>query len=141
MVCIAPNAEIADEFVKVCEFTCRATWSNSPKAGQVVMEKIFSDDELLSEVRREREEIRNLLIKRGKAFEEEAAREGLEVLPFDNGFFTTIPCVNAKEVSHKLEEEGIFVVPLAKGLRVSIASISEEKCRILPGRIMRAMGY
>ena len=26
MVCLAPNAEIADEFVKVCEFTCRATW-------------------------------------------------------------------------------------------------------------------
>ena len=141
MVCLAPTAEIADEFVKVCEFTCRATWSNSPKAGQVMMEKIFSDDALLAEVRREREEIRNLLIKRGKAFEEEAAKEGLEILPFDNGFFTTIPCINSKDVSKKLESEGIFVVPLAKGLRVSIASISEEKCRILPAKIMKAMGY
>lgn len=141
MVCLAPNAEIADEFVKVCEFSCRATWSNSPKAGQVVMEKIFSDEELLAEVRREREEIRNLLIRRGKAFEEAAAEADLEMLPFDNGFFATIPCVNSKEVSRKLEEEGIFLVPLAKGLRVSIASISEKKCRMLPAKIMCAMGY
>ena len=141
MICLAPNKDIADEFKRVCEFSCRATWSNSPKAGQVVMEKIFSDDDLLAEVRRERAEIRDLLIKRGKAFEESAAAIGLDILPFDNGFFATIPCTNAKEVSMKLEEEGIFLVPLAKGLRVSIASISEEKCRMIPEKVMRAMGY
>ena len=141
MICIAPNKEVADEFVRVSEFSCRATWSNSPKAGQVVIDKIFSDEKLLAEVTRERAEIRDLLIRRGKAFEEEAEKEGLEILPFDAGFFATIPCKNAKEVSMKLEEEGIFLVPLAKGLRVSIASISEEKCRIVPARVMRAMGY
>ena len=27
-----------------------------------------------------------------------------------------------------LEEQGIFTVPLAKGVRISVASISEEKC-------------
>lgn len=141
MLCMAPNQAVADEFKRVCEFSCRATWSNSPKAGQVVIEKIFSDDNLLEEVRKERAEIRNLLIKRGKAFEEEAAKAGLDILPFDAGFFATIPCRNAKEVSARLEEDGIFLVPLAKGLRVSIASISEEKCRIIPEKVMRAMGY
>ena len=141
MICMAPTQEIADEFKRVCEFSCRATWSNSPKAGQVVIEKIFENEELLAEVRRERAEIRNLLLRRGKAFEEAAAAADLDILPFDSGFFATIPCRNAKEVSAKLEEEGIFLVPLAKGLRVSIASISEEKCRIIPEKIMRAMGY
>lgn len=141
MICLASKEEIANEFVRVCEFSCRATWSNSPKAGQVVMEKVFSDEDLLEEVRRERAEIRNLLISRGKAFEKAAEEAGLDILPFDNGFFATIPCVNAKEVSMKLEEQGIFLVPLAKGLRVSIASISEEKCKIIPEKVMRAMGY
>lgn len=141
MLCMAPNEAIADEFVRVCEFSCRATWSNSPKAGQVVMEKIFSDDDLLAEVRRERAEIRDLLIRRGKAFEQAAAEAGLDILPFDNGFFATIPCVNAKEVSMKLESQGIFLVPLAKGLRVSIASITEDKCRMIPAKVMAAMGY
>ena len=139
MVCLAPTEQIADEFVRVCEFSCRATWSNSPKAGQVVIEKIFSDEALLAEVTREREVIRNLLIRRGKAFEEAAYDAGLDILPFDAGFFATIPCDNAKEVSMKLEQEGIFLVPLAKGLRVSIASISEEKCRMLPEHIVAAM--
>ena len=141
MVCMAPNDEIAAEFKRVCEFSCRATWSNSPKAGQVVMEKVFSDDELLAEVRRERAEIRDLLIRRGRAFEQAAEEAGLDILPFDNGFFATVPCSNAKEVSLKLEEQGIFLVPLAKGLRVSIASISEDKCRMIPAKIMEAMGY
>ena len=141
MICMAPTDEIADEFKRVCEFSCRATWSNSPKAGQVLIEKIFADDELLNEVIRERAAVRDLLLKRGKAFEEAAAAADLDILPFDSGFFATIPCKNAKEVSARLEEEGIFLVPLAKGLRVSIASISEEKCRIIPEKVMKAMGY
>lgn len=139
MVCLAPNAEIADEFVRVCEFSSRAAWSNSPKAGQAVMEKIFSDEELLAEVTRQRAEIRDLLLRRGKAFEEEAETVGLEMLPFDSGFFATIPCADAKDVSQILEEEGIFLVPMSRGLRVSIASISEEKCRILPEKILAAI--
>ena len=39
----------------------------------------------------------------------------------------------------RLEKEGIFLVPLAKGLRVSIASISEEKCRMIPAKIKAVM--
>ena len=41
----------------------------------------------------------------------------------------------------KLESQGIFLVPLAKGLRVSIASITEDKCRMIPAKVMAAMGY
>ena len=42
-------------------------------------------------------------------------------------------------MSAKLEKEGIFLVPLAKGLRVSVASIPEEKCRRIPVKILEAM--
>ena len=69
-----------------------------------------------------------------------AAEEvGLEIVPFDAGFFASVPCDNPDEISAKLEKEGIFLVPLAKGIRVSIASISEEKCRMIPARIVEAM--
>ena len=97
------------------------------------------DEDLLEEVTRQRAEIRDLLLRRGKAFEEEAETVGLEMLPFDSGFFATIPCADAKDVSRILEEEGIFLVPMSRGLRVSIASISEEKCRILPEKILAAI--
>ena len=138
-ICLAPTAEIADEFKRCLEFSSRGTWSNCSKAGQSVIANIYADEELLAKVTEERKEIRDMLLARGKAFEEEAAKVGLEIVPFDAGFFVSIPCENPDEVSAKLEKEGIFLVPLAKGIRVSVASISEEKCRKIPARIVEAM--
>lgn len=80
-----------------------------------------------------------MLSKRGRAFTEAAKEAGLEIVPFDAGFFISIPCDNPDEISARLEKEGLFIVPLAKGLRVSVASISEEKCRKLPAMIKAAM--
>ena len=138
-ICLAPTKEIADEFRRVCEFSSRGSWSNCAKAGQSIIANIYENEDLLKKVTEERKEIREMLLKRGKAFEEEANRVGLEIVPFDAGFFVSIPCDNPDEVSAKLEKEGIFLVPLAKGLRVSVASIPEEKCRRIPVKILEAM--
>jgi len=138
-ICLAPTAEIAEEFKMCLEFSSRGTWSNCAKAGQSIISKIFADEELLAKVTEERREIRDMLLRRGRAFEEEAEKAGLEIVPFDAGFFVSVPCENPDEVSAKLEKEGIFLVPLAKGIRVSVASISEEKCRMIPARIVEAM--
>jgi aromatic-amino-acid transaminase len=69
-----------------------------------------------------------MLIARGKAFEAALREEGVENVPFDAGFFTCIEHEDPNAISAALEEQGIFTVPLAKGVRVSVASISEEKC-------------
>jgi len=139
MICMAKTKEIAEEFRRVCEFSSRGSWSNCARAGQSIIAKIYGDEKLLKRVTEERKEIRDMLLARGKAFEEEAAKVGLEIVPFDAGFFVSIPCDNPDEISARLEKEGIFLVPLAKGLRVSVASISEESCRILPEKILAAM--
>ena len=136
MICIAPNEEIADEFVRVCEFSSRASWSNSPRVGQSIIANIFADPDLLDRVTKERKEIRDMLLTRGHAFEEEAAKAGLSILPYDGGFFISIPCDDPASASRALEAEGIFLVPLAMGLRVSLASISEEKCRRIPAKVV-----
>lgn len=139
MICIAKTKEIADEFKRVCEYSSRGSWSNSAKVAQVILSRIYGDPELLERVNKERAHYREMLISRGKAFEAEAKRVGLETVPFDAGFFISIPCDNPDEISAKLEKQGLFIVPLAKGLRVSIASISEEKCRKIPAMIKAAM--
>lgn len=138
-VCLAPTKEIADEFRRVCEFSARGSWSNCTRAAQSIIARIFSDEALLEKVTAERAEIRGMLLARGRAFEEEAAKAGLVTVPFDGGFFVSIPCEDPDAISARLEKEGIFLVPLAKGLRVSVASVSEDKCRMLPARIKAAM--
>ncbi|WP_202931092.1 pyridoxal phosphate-dependent aminotransferase [Aminipila terrae] len=139
MICMTPVKEVAQEFVRVCQFSSRASWSNCPRASMVVLSKIYEDKALLERVDKERSYYCDLLLKRGKAFEEEAAKAGLKIVPFDAGFFASIPCDNPDEISKKLQQQGIFLVPLAKGLRVSIASITEKECRMLPAKILAAM--
>lgn len=139
MICMAQTQEIADEFKRVCEFSSRGSWSNSAKLAQVILSKIYNDEALLNKINEERAMYRDMLICRGKAFEEEAAKVGLEIVPFDAGFFVSIPCDQPDAISKKLEAEGLFIVPLAKGLRVSVASISETACRRIPAMIKQAM--
>lgn len=138
-ICMAQTPEIAAEFKRVCEFSSRGSWSNSAKLAQVILAKIYKDPQLLERVNEERAKYRDMLIQRGRAFEEEAKKVDLEIVPFDAGFFVSIPCDNPDEISKKLEAQGLFIVPLAKGLRVSVASISETSCRKIPAIIKAAM--
>ena len=139
LICLAKTEEIAEEFKRVCEFSSRASWSNCARAPQAILSKIYSEPELKAKVFEERQGYREMLLRRGRAFEKAAAECGLEMVPFDAGFFASIPCSNPDEVAARLEKEGIFLVPLAKGLRVSVASVSEEVCCRLPARILAAM--
>ncbi len=139
MICMAKTKDIADEFRRVCEYSSRGSWSNSARVGQVILSKIYADKELLKKVDEERAYYRDMLLARGRAFEEEAEKAGLETVPFDAGFFVSIPCDDPDAISAELEKQGLFIVPLAKGLRVSVASVSEEKCRKIPAMIKAAM--
>ena len=139
LICMAKTRQIADEFKRVCEFSSRGSWSNDTKAAQVLLAKIYDDEELLERVSSERAKYRDMLLARGRAFEEEAAKAGLKIVPFDAGFFASIPCDDPDGISAELEKQGLFIVPLAKGLRVSVASISEKKCRKVPAMIKAAM--
>lgn len=127
LICMAPNEEIAEEFVRVTEFSCRNSWSNAPRAGQTIIANIWACQEKVARVDEERKSFRSLLQKRGEAFEKEAKKLGLNVVPFKSGFFVCIACDNPLETSKRLEEKGAFVLPLKLGIRVSIAALSEEK--------------
>ena len=139
MICIAKTAEIAAEFKRVSEFSSRGSWSNTARIAQVILSRIYGEPQLLEEVNRERKIYRDMLAARGKAFGDAAAACGLEIVPYDAGFFVSVPCDDPDAVSRRLEEEDVFLVPLAKGIRVSVASIPESACRKLPPLIKEAM--
>ena len=127
-VCLAKTAAEAEEFTKAVGYTSRSTWSNCNRSAQVVMGKIYSDAALCAKVDEERKMYRDMLLERGKVFEQTLRENGTKSVPFTAGFFITIPSDKPDEVCKKLEEQDIFCLALAKGIRVSIASISKEKC-------------
>ena len=139
MICIAKTPEIAEEFKRVCEFSSRGSWSNSAKIAQVILSRIYSDPQLLDKVNAERKIYRDMLAARGKAFSDAAAECGLQIVPYDAGFFVSVPCSDPDAVSQRLEKEDVFLVPLAKGIRVSVASIPESVCAELPPIIKKAL--
>ena len=139
MICLANCPEVAQEFEKLCAFTARSTWSNPARAPQAVIEKIYSDPQLLAETEAERKHWREILQARGRAFEKAAAEAGLETVPFRAGFFVTIPCADPDRLCDVLADQDVFLIPVNSGARVSVAAISEEKCRILPAIIKAAM--
>jgi aspartate/tyrosine/aromatic aminotransferase len=139
MICFAHSPEVAEEFEKVNSYSSRATWSNPPRAPQEVIERIYADESLLAEVEAERANAREMLLARGRTFEEEAAKCGLKTVPFSAGFFVTIPCADPDGLCEKLSEKNVFLIPFDGGVRVSIAASSEEKCRRLPALIKASM--
>ena len=140
LICLSPNPAIVEEFKMVISYSNRGTWSNGNRSAMVALSRIFADPNLLSIVTQEREEALSLLLRRGQAFTEAAKEVDLSMCPYDAGFFVIVNCENPETVSEELFQDGIFTVPFNnRGLRVSIASISEDWCRILPGKMAAAI--
>lgn len=139
MLCITQNPEIAAEFKRVTSFSSRGSWSNSVRAGQAAIAKVFADEKLLQKVFEERKKYEDLLSERCRAFAEAAQEAGLKTCPFNAGFFITIPCENDDAVNEELQKENIFAIAIGGGIRIAISAISEEACRMVPAKIAEAI--
>lgn len=140
LLCMAQNEETAKEFLDVMSVECRASWSNGNRAAMKVLANILSDEKLMEKVSREREDYLQILKRRGSVFMEEAEKAGLKTCPYDSGFFITIPCGEPEAAGERLQDMDIFVIPMGRGLRVSVASNTEEECRRMPAKIKEAIG-
>ena len=139
LICMAPDQDTAKEFKDVMSVECRGSWSNGNRAAMTVISKIMNDEKLFDDVVAERNIHMETLKRRGSIFMEEAARAGLRVCPYDSGFFVTVPCENAEEVSLKLQEKNLFAITLGPGIRVSVASNTEKECKKMPALINAAI--
>ncbi len=136
---ISSNKDITDEFYFSLMHANRANWSNGTRAAMSVMTNIAKDKEKTIAYEKEVNETKTMLRDRATAFVEASKQAGLEILPYRDGFFVSIPCSNSKKASEELIKEKMFVVALKKGLRFAVCAVSEEKCRISPAIIKRVL--
>ncbi|WP_288839839.1 aminotransferase class I/II-fold pyridoxal phosphate-dependent enzyme [uncultured Megasphaera sp.] len=135
MICVTPNERLADEFVAINQYSSRATWSNSNSAAMKVMSHICQDPVQLRSLEKERQQYFDLIRERADIFMNEADRCDLKYLPYVSGFFITVPMDNTQAVCDYLEKQNIFLVPLRKGIRVAVCSISKNKLKGLAEKI------
>lgn len=136
---ISSNEAIVNEFYFTCMHANRANWSNGNRGAMSVMTNIAKDPVKKKAYEDEVTKYRTMLRKRAEAFVEGAKECGLEILPYRDGFFVSIPCNNAKEASAELIKENLFVVALKKGLRFAVCAVAEDKCRIAPAKIKEVL--
>ncbi len=136
---ISSAEEVANEFYYTCMHSNRANWSNGNRGAMSVMTNIAKDPAKKKAYEEEVNKYKIMLRKRADAFVEGAKECGLEILPYRDGFFVSIPCNNAKEASAELIKENLFVVALKKGLRFAVCAVAEDKCRIAPEKIKQVL--
>lgn len=130
LLCVTPSKALADEFEQVNTFSNRATWSNGTRGPQRMLAQIMADETLKNKIAAEREAARKLLARRAELFLKEAEEVGLRILPYQAGFFITVPCKDSAGLAAKLAERKIFVIPLAKGIRFALSAVPTRQ---IPG--------
>lgn len=140
LIGISSDKDVIHEFENINEYSNRATWSNCSSAAENTMIKICSDPKLLKEIEDERHQYFQLIQKRAAIFMKEAPEVGLKVLPYISGFFITIPVSDAAHVCEIAEKnEHTFMVPLAKGIRLAVCSVSLAKMKGLAAKVKRSI--
>ena len=136
---ISSNEDVAEDFYYACLHAGRANWSNGTRCAMEVMSEIENDPAKLEVYSKELLKYKNMLRARAAAFVKASAEVGLEILPYRDGFFTSIPHENPKAVVEKLTEYNIFAVPLKMGVRFAVCAVSEENCAKAPAIIKKAI--
>ncbi|CEO10074.1 pyridoxal phosphate-dependent transferase [[Clostridium] sordellii] len=140
-ICISSNKEIADEFYYSCSHSARANWSNCNRGAMELLSTIVDNDKKLKAYELERDSYKDLLKERAKAFVEEANNINLNILPYRDGFFISIPCENPIEVCEKAIESNLFMIPLKMGIRFAVCAVNKEKCKKAPKIIKEAIEF
>lgn len=140
-IAITSNEDTAEEFYYSCVHSCRANWSNCNRGAMSLLCSIVNDSQKYSEYIEEKDRYKKMLRTRADSFVEEAEKVGLDILPYIDGFFVSIPCENPREVCEELTKDNVYMVPLKMGLRFAVCAVSESKCRIAPSIIKNALNY
>ena len=134
---ISSRLEIIEEFEASLAHSARCNWSNGTHAAQnILIELEKAENKKIYE--KELVDLRAMLKKRADVFVEAAKENKLTMIPYFGGFFTFIPTDRAFDIVKDLEKENIFTIPSAKGIRIAICGVGEEK---IPKLVQRLAFY
>lgn len=131
-IALCKDKEAIEDFHQANKFSSRAKWSTTSQLGMSIITKIFLDEDLKQSFEEELETSRKLLISRANAFIDGCKEVDLKTLPFECGFFITIPCENPDLAYEKLVKKGVHIIPMGNVLRVTLSAITLEECKKLP---------
>ncbi|HDS03161.1 MAG TPA: pyridoxal phosphate-dependent aminotransferase [Firmicutes bacterium] len=124
---IHQSREPLDEFRHMMLLSNRGIHGSVSSTGQLLLAALYEDKSMIRKYREEIGNWRRVLKERGCAFFHEL-KPSL-AMPHDDGFFAAVQCDDAAGHCETLKEENIFLIPLNKGLRVALCSMTAEQAR------------
>lgn len=139
MIGISPNQDIIREFADINAYTSRATWSNNSRGAMACLTHIFEDPALRASWKKEQQQYYRLTKERADIFTAEAHAAGLPILPYQAGFFISIPSPDSAAACNEMHKENIFLVPLKAGIRIAVCAVPKAKMHGMAGKLKKAM--
>ena len=127
LIAIHEDADERGRLANALNYSCRATWSNCNHRGLLAVTELLSNAELTRRADEERAALTELLGRRVRRFNDFAGRAGLRYPRYESGFFVTVLTDDGPGVAARMREDGVFVVPLARGVRVALCATPESE--------------
>ncbi len=140
LVGLSGSVKIAEEFSEINTFSCRGVWSNGTRGPQRLLADVYKNAELKARIDTERAAYSELMKKRADIFLKEAREVGLKTLPYNTGFFITVPAPEPRAVTQKLVLDNIYALHLKKGVRFAICATPTHKIPGLATKTKEALG-
>lgn len=139
LVGLSSSEAVIEEFYRVNACSNRGVWSNGTRCAQRLLADVVKNPDLKLKIEDERAFYSHLLAKRAHLFLQEAAEADLQLMPYQSGFFITVPTANPRVVAEKLMQEQIYTVPLKKGIRLAICGVPTYKIPGMAAKIKKAL--
>lgn len=140
LVAVHPDPAARRSIEGALVFSSRGTWSCCNAVGMEAISRVLTVPELRARADAERAELFAMLGRRIASWNDLAAKAGLRHPRYSGGFFTTVFCDDGPALAARLRADGIFVVPLAGGVRVALSSVAERDIPRLVSGIAKHVG-
>ncbi len=139
MIALSSNEDLVTEFKDINAYTNRATWSNNCRGAMECLVRIWEDPAKRASWKAEQQAYYRLIQERADIFMKEAAEVGLPAMPYQAGYFLSVPLKDSKAVCEYLHREHIYLVPLSAGARIAVCAVTKAKMHGIATKLKAAM--
>ena len=137
-IMLSKNISEIDCFKNAITYTARSNWSSVSSLGIAIISKLVLTEKYNKMFTDEIKEVSYELTRRSEAFIKAAKEVGLELVPFERGFFVCVPSKDPVRLMKKLYEYNTYVVVTKSCIRIALCAINEEEASRLPKIILEA---
>ncbi|MEZ4417679.1 MAG: aminotransferase class I/II-fold pyridoxal phosphate-dependent enzyme [Gemmatimonadota bacterium] len=139
LVAVHTDPEMRARISNALNYSCRATFSNCNHLGILAVTELLTDPVLARRSTEERSGLVELLDERVRAFNDAAAATTLRYPRYEGGFFVSVFTDDGEGAAARMREEGVYVVPGPKALRVALCATPAGAIPRLVGALHRAV--